>query len=347
MGIGRRSRSPDTLNCEAPAEKMAKTSDSEHTALDNVKTSAPLNVLRDSGIASMTAQEPMLSKAPSNHTVIAKDSQLPVTRTKRQDWCRWPVCKEYYKTGVCPNEGGGRKDGTACQLAHVREEDEVSVIGDSYVRVCFESMGLVQHIRDQIIARRHAQYLQEKQVKIMRNQISNALMQVPPTPAVNPFVCLTDPLTGIPLNQYFMYNNYVMPDWTSATLLAANKNPYAGTDVNVAKLPPAMSIDTSMLIYPQFLSPAALIPAMNWTDYFAKMSAQYFQQRTEPITPYSWLPMAPVNSQLLNTMVPAHTALTFQPLGALNSVTPPVGVPPQSNVVPSTQATNQLPNVTR
>ncbi|EUB57877.1 hypothetical protein ECG_08460 [Echinococcus granulosus] len=362
MGMGRRSRSPDASLAEAPAEKMAKTSDPKDTFLDNANNSASLNVFHDSGIASMTPQETTPSRTSSNQAVLVKDSQPAAARAKRQDWCRWPICKEYYKTGACSNERNGKKDGTPCQLAHVREEDGVSVNADNYVRVCFDSMGLIQpacrrakcsffhppkHIRDQIIARRHAQYLQEKQAKIIRNQISNALMQIPSTSAVNPYVCLTDPLSNLSLNQFLMYNNCIVPDWTSPNLLAANRTTYVGTDANAARLPPAVGIDPSLLIYPQILPSAAVISAVNWADYVSKLSVQCLQQRTDSITPYNWLPVTPLNPQLLGTVVQPQAALTFHQLGTINSVAPPIGAPQPSNAAPCMQGAAQLPNVTR
>ncbi|KAL5105184.1 Muscleblind-like protein 1 [Taenia crassiceps] len=359
--MGRRSRSPDASLPEAPAEKVAKTSDSEDALSDNSNNSSSI-VLHDSGIASLTPLETTPSRTSSNQTVPVKDLQPTVVRAKRQDWCRWPICKEYYKTGICSNAENGKKDGALCQLAHIREEDGVSVNGDSFVRVCFDSMGLVQpscrrakctffhppkHIRDQIIAKRHAQYLQEKQAKIMRNQISNALMQMPSTTAVNPYVYFPDPLSNFQFNQFLMYNNYVIPDWTSANLLATNKTPYVGTDVNAAKLSPTVSFDSSTFAYPSVLPSTSLIPTANWAEYLSKMSAQYLQQRTDPITSYNWLPMTPVTSHLLSTMATPQAAFAIQQLGALNSVAPPFGVPQPSNVVPYVQGTTQLSNATR
>ncbi|KAL5964311.1 Muscleblind-like protein 1 [Taenia solium] len=359
--MGRRSRSPDASLPEAPAEKVAKTSGSEDALSDNVNNPTVSIAIHDSGIASMTPQGTTPSSTSSNHTVPFKDLQPAAVRAKRQDWCRWPICKEYYKTGVCSNDENGKQDGMLCQLAHIREEDGVSVNGDNYVRVCFDSMGLVQpacrrakcsffhppkHIRDQIIAKRHAQYLQEKQAKMVRNHLSNALMQMPSANAVSPYVCLNDPLSNLQFNQFLLYNNYAMPDWTSANLLAANKTPYVGTDINAAKLPAMVNIEASIFNYPQVLPSTAVVPTVGWAEYFSKMSAQYLQQRTDSITAYNWLPVTPVNQHLLSTLTPPQTAFAFQQLGALNSVAPPIAVPQPSNTVPCVQGATQLPNAT-
>nr|VZI31832.1 unnamed protein product [Spirometra erinaceieuropaei] len=122
------------------------------------------------------------SPPPKKTPRISESRQQASDLTKRrQDWCRWPVCPEYRRTGVCPalpEEKNGCVVG--CQLAHIRPEEPVSVTSEGYARICFDSMGLLQtlcsrpscnyfhppkHIRNQIIARRHAQYLREKQTR--------------------------------------------------------------------------------------------------------------------------------------------------------------------------------------
>lgn len=118
--------------------------DSEDALSDNANNSSSSIALHDSGIASMTPQETTPSRTSSSQTLPVRDLQPTVVRAKRQDWCRWPICKEYYRGNACSNEENGKRDGKLCQLAHVREEEGVSVTGDNYVRVCFDSMGLVQ-----------------------------------------------------------------------------------------------------------------------------------------------------------------------------------------------------------
>lgn len=78
------------------------------------------------------------------HSVLTKDSQPVLTKVKRQDWCRWPICKDFYKNGVCPYEENAEKGESLCSMAHVREEDGVSETADGFVRICFDSMGLIQ-----------------------------------------------------------------------------------------------------------------------------------------------------------------------------------------------------------
>ena len=101
------------------------------------------NILNESGLVS-SLQETSLSVSSSSQGLSLRDTQPGATRAKRQDWCRWPVCKDYYKGGQCPYEHGGDKDEVVCQLAHIREEDGVSMTADGYIRVCFDSMGLIQ-----------------------------------------------------------------------------------------------------------------------------------------------------------------------------------------------------------
>lgn len=88
----------------------------------------------------------------------------------------------------------------------------------------------------------------------MRNQFSNTLVQIPTTSVGSPYVCLTDPLQNLALNQLLMYNTYMMPDWSSASMLTANKVPIVNSDVSAAKLPQNVNIDASPLIYPQVLT---------------------------------------------------------------------------------------------
>ncbi|KAL3319478.1 Sphingosine-1-phosphate lyase 1 [Cichlidogyrus casuarinus] len=80
-------------------------------------------------------------------------SEAPITepvehrRKRRQDWCRWPVCQQYRYYGQCAkyNETLGPHELQACQLAHVNAiESNVPITSDGFVRVCFDSMGLVQ-----------------------------------------------------------------------------------------------------------------------------------------------------------------------------------------------------------
>ncbi len=91
----------------------------------------------DSGVAN--------SPEPSaNDPFNTSSTQRALQRPKRSDWCRWPVCQGYLQTGVCPNENGQGNEGATCDLAHIRSDESSSVTPDGYVRVCFDSMGLLQ-----------------------------------------------------------------------------------------------------------------------------------------------------------------------------------------------------------
>ncbi|GAA50117.1 propionyl-CoA carboxylase alpha chain mitochondrial [Clonorchis sinensis] len=104
-------------------------------------------------------------------------------RKRRQDWCRWPVCEEFRLTGKCSVSvmGSLKNDEGVCMYAHVGPTANIPVTTEGEVRVCFDSMGLTEvacsraechfyhppkPIRDQIVSRRHAQYLREKVLKL-------------------------------------------------------------------------------------------------------------------------------------------------------------------------------------
>ncbi|KAF6771775.1 hypothetical protein AHF37_09569 [Paragonimus kellicotti] len=117
-----------------------------------------------------------------NQNGVKSASPLMIRRKRRQDWCRWPVCEEFHRTGYC--HGITRTSLTSeahiestCMSAHIRPSDKIPITSEGEVRICFDSMGLLElncrrpechfyhppkAIRDQIVARRHAQYLREK-----------------------------------------------------------------------------------------------------------------------------------------------------------------------------------------
>ncbi|VDL97788.1 unnamed protein product [Schistocephalus solidus] len=161
----------DETKTKPMSEVKATTADSANVSFSS---------LTDSNCNSQSSSPP--PKKSPRISMSGEVRQLVGELTKkRQDWCRWPVCPEYIRTGVCsamPEEKNGCVVG--CQLAHLKPEDAVSVTSQGFARVCFDSMGLLQtlcsrpncnyfhppkHIRDQIIARRHAQYLREKQTR--------------------------------------------------------------------------------------------------------------------------------------------------------------------------------------
>ena len=83
--------------------------------MDN--TSTHLDLQSDSGSASSAFLTPFISE-------------------KKNDWCRWPICENFRQSGSCPH-------GTMCLLAHVPQKASGSTPSNGYVRVCFNSLGLV------------------------------------------------------------------------------------------------------------------------------------------------------------------------------------------------------------
>ncbi|VDO03149.1 unnamed protein product [Rodentolepis nana] len=344
MGMGRRSRSPNATSSEAPAEKIAKRTDSSDTTSDVSTSKQPVVKCESPSSASKETLSPL---TPFSRTVLVKDAHHVQSRVKRQDWCRWPICKDFYRTGNCPFQSGNEKDENLCQLAHVREEDGISEIADGYVRICFDSMGLIQpacrrsrcsyfhppkHIRDQIIARRHAQYLEEKQAKILRNQsMQSALMQLPQTAttAMNPFIYVADPLNA-PYNQFMMYNGCLMSDMSPANLMTANRVDPTATKVG----PQAVGIDASQIAYQQLLPAPAMLPPINWAEYLAKVNTHCIQpQRPDAISQYNWLPLAQLNPSLLGTFIQQPATFAFQTLGPISPVATTIGLPANSSVL--------------
>ncbi|THD27403.1 hypothetical protein D915_001721 [Fasciola hepatica] len=120
------------------------------------------------------------------HEVENHDQSCPNgRRRRRQDWCRWPVCEQYRATGKCASTSVEDSSHPGCMRAHIGPSDSVPVTPEGDVRVCFDSLGLMnlqctrpecyfyhppKPIRDQIVARRHAQYLREKVFKTTTDQ---------------------------------------------------------------------------------------------------------------------------------------------------------------------------------
>ncbi|KAA0200229.1 hypothetical protein FBUS_09482, partial [Fasciolopsis buskii] len=101
-----------------------------------------------------------------------------IRRKRRQDWCRWPVCGHFRATGHCAAEEDPIYP--SCLRAHIGPNESAPITPEGEVRVCFDSLGLMdlqctrpdchfyhppKEIRDQIVARRHAQYLRDKVFK--------------------------------------------------------------------------------------------------------------------------------------------------------------------------------------
>ncbi|KAM7538930.1 hypothetical protein Aperf_G00000049823 [Anoplocephala perfoliata] len=322
--------------------------DLSDTFSEKINSTISKEVVDNCIAASAIQRETLPSLSSMSHAGLSKDSHSTPAKVKRQDWCRWPICKDYYKSGTCPCEADAEKGEKLCPLAHVREEDGMSETADGFVRICFDSMGLIQpacrrarcsyfhpppHIRDQIIARRHAQYLEEKHAKILRSQaIQSALMQIPQTTAMNPFIYISDPLNS-PYNQ-LMYNGCLIQDLASANILTANRAPCVGNDVSSTKVPQTMGLQASQIAYPQVLPSPAVIPSITCADYLSKLNAQFLQaQRADAFASYNWLPIAQFNPSLFGAVVQPSTTFAFQPLAAINSVAPTITLPPTSNVL--------------
>ncbi|VDD74591.1 unnamed protein product [Mesocestoides corti] len=335
----RRSRSPVSNGSEAPGGKIAKTTHSPGGSTERTIDST-VPVAPDSGLPSYSAVELTTTESRQRHPTVNKTPQPSVPRPKRQDWCRWPICKDFLKYGICPNETGPGKDGAKCQFAHIRADEAVSATSDGYVRVCFDSMGLLQsscrrvrcsfyhppnHIRDQIIAKRHAQYLQEKHVKGIYNQLAAS---IPLTPTVNHLTCFSDPLSNMAMTQPLMCNSLLGP----TSLLPPSKPPVLGSDITPAKLP-TMNIDTSGLIYQQVLQPPPMLPPINWADILAKTNSPYLPPRPDTLAIYNWLLLSQINPGILPGMVTPQTALGFPPFGTPNSMTLATDLVPPSNAV--------------
>ncbi|TNN19621.1 muscleblind 1 [Schistosoma japonicum] len=116
------------------------------------------------------------------HSALNDSTSNNASRSRRQDWCKWPICIQYRTTGYCPgyNSNAVLPSFQMCQAAHIGPNDQVPLSSDGQVRVCFDSMGLVnltcnrsdcyfyhppKEIRDKIVAKRHAQYLREKVIR--------------------------------------------------------------------------------------------------------------------------------------------------------------------------------------
>ncbi|KAF7260720.1 hypothetical protein EG68_01973 [Paragonimus skrjabini miyazakii] len=150
---------------------------------------------------------------------------LMTRRKRRQDWCRWPVCEEFRRTGYCHGNTGTSLTSetiieSSCMSAHIRPSDKIPITPEGEVRICFDSMGLLElncrrpechfyhppkPIRDQIVARRHAQYLREKVFR------ANSHM---PSSSTAAFLPLSLPQYGA---QEYQHWNVCLPSPTEAT----------------------------------------------------------------------------------------------------------------------------------
>ncbi|KAF8570216.1 hypothetical protein P879_03859 [Paragonimus westermani] len=76
-------------------------------------------------------------------------SPLMIKRKRRQDWCRWPVCEEFRRTGYCHGITGTSLASethmeSSCLSAHIRPSDKIPITPEGEVRICFDSMGLLE-----------------------------------------------------------------------------------------------------------------------------------------------------------------------------------------------------------
>ncbi|CAH8294456.1 unnamed protein product [Schistosoma turkestanicum] len=82
-----------------------------------------------------------------NQYTVNNSNNTNTSRNRRQDWCKWPICLQYRTTGYCIgyNNANGilPESSQLCQAAHIGPNDQVPLSSDGQVRVCFDSMGLV------------------------------------------------------------------------------------------------------------------------------------------------------------------------------------------------------------
>ncbi|CAH8439669.1 unnamed protein product [Heterobilharzia americana] len=150
------------------------------TTYESVDTSS-LKFISTTPITSTPSLSSSSAKCSKIH-FPSNDSGEIHPRKRRQDWCKWPICIQYRTTGYCPayNPNATSLSSQMCNAAHIGPNDQVPMSPDGQVRVCFDSMGLVnltcnrsdcffyhppKTIRDQIVAKRHAQYLREKVIR--------------------------------------------------------------------------------------------------------------------------------------------------------------------------------------
>ncbi|KAH8855883.1 muscleblind protein 1 [Schistosoma japonicum] len=137
------------------------------------------------------------------HSALNDSTTNNVSRSRRQDWCKWPICIQYRTTGYCPgyNSNAVLPSFQMCQAAHIGPNDQVPLSSDGQVRVCFDSMGLVnltcnrsdcyfyhppKEIRDKIVAKRHAQYLREKVIRdASKSRKSTGLLTIDNNKSIN------------------------------------------------------------------------------------------------------------------------------------------------------------------
>ncbi|CAH8429865.1 unnamed protein product [Schistosoma rodhaini] len=170
-------------------DSRALTSDTSTSPKSVSNTSSTLSVNNLPPLSSSSSTSSVITtSATSTNTRIKNQNVLNNSttfgsRNRRQDWCKWPICIQYRTTGYCL---GYNPNGTLpissqmCQAAHIGPNDQVPLSSDGQVRVCFDSMGLVnltcnrsdcyfyhppKLIRDKIVAKRHAQYLREKVIR--------------------------------------------------------------------------------------------------------------------------------------------------------------------------------------
>lgn len=68
------------------------------------------------------------------------------------------------------------------------------------------------HIKEQIVNKRHAQYLKEKHAKLNRAALTLPTIQVAPQPLLNPYIDYVAILSNLNAAQPILYNNMMVSD---------------------------------------------------------------------------------------------------------------------------------------
>ncbi|KAK4473314.1 hypothetical protein MN116_004478 [Schistosoma mekongi] len=181
---------PENNNSTSDIHSLSKLiSNSSSEKLVNITSSLQSTSSKSSSTTTVNSQV-------KNHTGLNDSTINNASRSRRQDWCKWPICIQYRTTGYCPayNSNATLPSFQMCQAAHIGPNDQVPLSSDGQVRVCFDSMGLVnltcnrsdcyfyhppKEIRDKIVAKRHAQYLREKVIRdVSKSRKSTGLLTI-------------------------------------------------------------------------------------------------------------------------------------------------------------------------
>ncbi|VDQ01521.1 unnamed protein product [Trichobilharzia regenti] len=121
---------------------------SDASSLEIASTTTLMATASSSSTSSATVMSPSCSSTTSKCSKMqftSNDSSVSHSRKRRPDWCKWPMCAQYRTSGYCPryNPEATSQSSQTCHAAHIGPNDHVPVSSDGQVRVCFDSMGLV------------------------------------------------------------------------------------------------------------------------------------------------------------------------------------------------------------